>query len=147
MLTLYTDGSCWPNPSANGGWSFVVYDQGEEIASQSGGAGEMTSNNRMEMTAVLRALEWLGDRSATVYSDSQYVVNGINSWVKGWERKDWMRMDRGRLVPVLNSDLWRALALARLPQHHITWCRGHSGITGNERADALAEAARTGVAI
>lgn len=148
MLNIYTDGSCWPNPSENGGWSFVVYDQGREIAARSGKAGAFTSNNRMEMTAMLRALMWLGDRPGIVHTDSQYVVNGLNSWCRAWQRRGWMRKDKAtkQLVPVLNADLWEVLMVARMPQHRVVWVKGHAGILGNERADALAEAARMGVA-
>lgn len=148
MLTIYTDGSCWPNPSDNGGWAFVVYDGEREVHALSGAAEGATSNNRMEMTAMLRALMWLGDRPATLYTDSRYVVNGLNSWARAWMRNGWRRRDKdtGELLPVKNADLWEVMMIARLRQHRVAWCRGHAGITGNERADALAEAARMGVA-
>lgn len=71
MIEIYTDGSCWPNPSANGGWSFVVYENGHEICTFSGKADSLTSSNRMEQTAMLRALLWLGDRAAVLHSDSR----------------------------------------------------------------------------
>ena len=147
MLSVYTDGSCLPNPSEHGGWSFVVYDDGREIATLSGKAESMTTSNRMEMTAMLSALMWLGERPGIVHSDSQYVVNGINSWCRSWARRGWMRKDKAtkQLVPVPNADLWQAMLAARMPQHRIAWCRGHAGILGNERADELAEAARMGV--
>lgn len=148
MLNIYTDGSCWPNPSANGGWSFVVYDQGREVAAVSGKADAFTSNNRMEMTGMLRALMWLGDRPGTVHTDSQLVVYGLNSWARKWMRNGWMRKDKAtkQMVPVLNADLWEVMMVARMPQHRVVWVKGHAGILGNVRADALAEAARMGVA-
>ena len=148
MIEIYTDGSCWPNPSANGGWSFVAYENGREIFSTSGKAQEgRTTSNRMELTGMLRALMWLGDRPGRVYSDSRYVVDGLNQWMSAWARRGWMRRDQStrELLPVMNSDLWQVLAIAKQPHHSVSWVKGHAGIEGNERADRLAEAARTGV--
>ncbi|KWT72262.1 MULTISPECIES: ribonuclease H [unclassified Variovorax] len=146
MIEIYTDGACWPNPSANGGWGFVAYANGAEIHTANGAAEGLTTNNRMEMTAMLRAMMWLGGRPGRIHSDSQYVVNGLNSWCKGWERRGWMRKDKGAMVPVMNADLWQVMVIARMPQHQIQWVKGHAGIMGNERADQLADAACRGVA-
>lgn len=147
MIEIYTDGSCWPNPSANGGWSFVVYENGREIHTGSGKAEGHTTNNRMEITGVLRALMWLGDRPARLYSDSRYVVDGINLWCPAWLRNNWQRRDKAtkQLKPVMNADLWEVMLIARQRQHSISWVKGHAGIEGNERADKLAETARIGV--
>lgn len=146
MIDIYTDGSCWPNPSSHGGWSFVVYENGQEVHAASGKAEGSTSSNRMELTAMLRALMWLGGRSGRVYSDSRYVVDGLNLWCRSWSRRGWMRRDKdtNELQPVKNADLWEVLMIAKMPQHAVTWIKGHAGIAGNERADQLAEAAREG---
>ena len=148
MIEVYTDGACWPNPSTNGGWSFVAYENGVEIKAVNGRTDGLTTNNRMEMTAMLRALMWLGDRPARLHTDSQLVVYGLNSWCKAWQRRGWQRKDKKtkELVPVLNADLWQVMVIARMPQHQIQWVKGHAGILGNERADQLAESACRGVA-
>jgi ribonuclease HI len=147
MIEIYTDGSCWPNPSADASWAFVAYQNGREIYSTSGRADDHTTGNRMELTAVLRALMWLGDRPGRVFSDSTYVVDGVNLWCRAWERRQWQRRDKatGTLQPVKHADLWQVLMIAKMPQHSVSWVKGHAGIEGNERADALAEAARVGV--
>ena len=146
MIEIYTDGSCWPNPSANGGWSFVAYENGREIHTGTGKAEGVTSSNRMEQTAMLRALLWLGDRPARLHSDSRYVVDGLNLWSAKWIRNGWMRKDKAtkKLEKVMNADLWEVLVIARQAQHDVRWVRGHAGNVGNERADGLAEAARMG---
>lgn len=147
MIEIYTDGACWPNPSTNGGWSFVAYENGREIFSINGKADGPTTNNRMELVGMLRALMWLGDRPARLHTDSQYVVSGLNSWCAAWARRGWQRKDKatGTLQPVMNADLWQVLMIARQSQHTICWVKGHTGVEGNERADALATAARMGV--
>jgi ribonuclease HI len=144
MIEIYTDGSCWPNPSADGSWAFVVYKDGKEIYAASGRAEGLTTGNRMELTAMLRALMWLGDRPGRLYSDSRYVVDGINLWCPAWIRRGWQRVDKAtkKLQPVMNADLWQVMAIARQRQHSISWVKGHAGIVGNERADQLAEIAR-----
>jgi ribonuclease HI len=143
-LEVYADGSCLPNPG-RGGWAFVVFQNGAEIHVGTGQA-DATTNNRMEITAVLKAIEWLGDRPARIYSDSQYVVNGGTSWCKAWVKRGWMRKDKHTkaLQPVVNTDLWQRLMAARHDGHSLHWVRGHSTSAGNIRADALAEAARRG---
>lgn len=135
-LVIYSDGACEPNPGG-GGWGFVVYRDGVEIHSESGGAAE-TTNNIMEMTGALMALRWFAERGVVeplrLFSDSQYVVKGCNEWRAGWKKKGWMR---GRKT-LSNAELWQELdeALTLVPIH-LEWCRGHSGIIGNERADEL----------
>jgi ribonuclease HI len=136
-LVVYTDGACEPNPG-RGGWAFVVYDSGTEIHSESGGESRST-NNIMEMTAVLRALEWLKENgystNVTIYSDSQYVVKGCMLWRHGWRKKGWHRSSGGE---VANVDLWKELSiLLDSMKIRVEWCKGHAGITGNERADEL----------
>lgn len=142
MINIYTDGACEPNPGA-GGWAFVVFDgQGVETLTRNGG-DVSTTNNIMEMTAVLAALELAAinakPENVTIYSDSQYVVKGCNEWRHGWAKKGWTR---GKSA-LANADLWQAIAAAHdaFPCQ-IIWVRGHSGIPGNERADELAEQGR-----
>ncbi|HEV7246573.1 MAG TPA: ribonuclease H [Shinella sp.] len=136
-IHVFADGAAVPNPGA-GGWAFVVYDDGREVHSASG-AAPATTNNRMELAAVLAALEWItenaAERPVALYSDSRYAVDGCNSWRHGWKLKKWMR----GVSPVINADLWQAIdaALTDRPQD-LTWCKGHSGIRGNVRADKLA---------
>lgn len=145
-IVIYTDGACEPNPG-KGGWGFVVYDAGVEIHTATGGDASST-NNIMEMTGVKMALEWLMTRGApaTVISDSQYVVKGCNEWRHGWKARGWRRVvDRkyGKLEPIKNAELWKEIdALLRLVSVKIEWCKGHSGIAGNERADELSNIGR-----
>lgn len=137
---VFADGACEPNPGP-GGWAFIVYEDGREVHSASG-AAPVTTNNRMELAAVLAALEWISENAAgrpvALYSDSQYVVKGCNEWRHGWKRKGWMR----GAAPVLNADLWQAIDAALgnglRTQPVIRWVKGHSGIRGNVRADKLA---------
>lgn len=139
-LVIYTDGSCEPNPGA-GGWAFVVFADGQEVA-QCSGTDARTTNNRMEMTAVLEAIKWLAGRPAEILSDSQYVVKGITSWSAAWKRMGWKRKQGSRLVDVPNADIWQAIDAMRLHGQTLYWVRGHNGNPGNERADELAEMAR-----
>jgi ribonuclease HI len=96
----------------------------------------------MEMTGVLQALHWAGEQACTIYSDSQYVVNGLNKWSKKWARNGWKLGKMAQSKPVKNRDLWVDLTNAQRPQHALAWVRGHNGDVGNERADYLAENAR-----
>ncbi|HEX4883384.1 MAG TPA: ribonuclease HI [Casimicrobiaceae bacterium] len=133
-VVIYTDGACKGNPGP-GGWGALLVAGGHEKAMHGGEAA--TTNNRMELTAVIRALESLKRPcEVDVYTDSQYVKNGIQSWIHTWKRNGWKTSDR---KPVKNAELWRELdelcARHTLRWH---WVRGHSGHDGNERADALA---------
>lgn len=136
-LVVYADGACEPNPGA-GGWGFVVYRDGQEIHSACGGDDDAT-NNTMELTAALRALQWLTQNvvrePVRLLTDSTYVVDGCNSWRHGWKRKGWKR---GPDKPLANPELWQALdaALIAFPLK-LEWVKGHCGIIGNERADEL----------
>ncbi|MEN9775818.1 MAG: hypothetical protein RL322_2888 [Pseudomonadota bacterium] len=133
-VEIYTDGACKGNPGP-GGWGAVLKYGGRERELL--GAEPHTTNNRMELTAVIRALEAL-TRSVevVVHTDSQYVQKGISEWLPRWKARGWKTSDR---KPVSNVDLWQQLdALAA--QHRIDWrwVRGHAGHPENERADALA---------
>jgi ribonuclease HI len=133
-VVIYTDGACKGNPGP-GGWGALLQYDGKEL--EIFGGDSATTNNRMELTAVIRALESLRRRCLVViYTDSQYVKNGIQTWIHGWKKNGWKTSDR---KPVKNEDLWRELdALVALHDIEWHWVRGHNDTPGNERADALA---------
>lgn len=132
---VFTDGSCEPNPGP-GGWGWVWVDDGEILAEGHGGEPD-TTNNRMELTALIEAMQALpDDRDVVVYSDSQLCVKTINEWAPGWEARGWKRKGG----PIKNLDLVKKLlALARAkPRVELRWIRAHDGTRWNEYADALA---------
>lgn len=135
-VTIYTDGACKGNPGP-GGWGVVLQSAAGTRELFDGDPN--TTNNRMEMLAVIKGLEALTQPSAvTLFLDSQYVRKGITEWISGWKRKGW-RTAAGE--PVKNVELWQRLdALVQGGGHHIDWrwVKGHAGDPGNERADALA---------
>ena len=134
IVEIYTDGSCKGNPGP-GGWGVRIEQEGR-IREYHGGEAT-TTNNRMELLAVIRALETL-DRGtrARLHTDSQYVQLGISSWIHDWKRRGWRTSDK---KPVKNVDLWRRLdELAAAHEIEWIWVRGHEGNAGNERADELA---------
>jgi ribonuclease HI len=140
VVEVWTDGGCKPNPGP-GGWAAILRFRGVE--KEMSGAEPATTNNRMELTAAAAALEALKRPCRVVlHTDSEYVKNGVTRWHTGWVRKNW-RSSTGD--PVKNMDLWKRL-LAAAAQHKIEWrwVRGHAGDVMNERADALATAAREG---
>jgi ribonuclease HI len=133
-VVIHTDGACKGNPGPGGWGALLEYDgRRKELF----GGEPQTTNNRMELVAVIRALEAL-TRAADVeiYTDSQYVKNGIESWIHGWKRNGWKTSDR---KDVKNADLWRELDLLAA-RHRVRWhwVRGHDDNPGNERADELA---------
>ena len=133
-VTIYTDGACKGNPGP-GGWGALLRIGAHVKELHGGEAG--TTNNRMELTAVIRALEALSRRcSVRLHTDSQYVQKGITLWIHSWKRRGWRTADK---QPVKNVDLWQRLE-ALAGQHDIEWIwvKGHAGHPGNERADALA---------
>jgi ribonuclease HI len=134
LVRIYADGACKGNPGP-GGWGAILQSDGRE--KELFGGEPHTTNNRMELTAVIRALEALQRASRVeVYTDSQYVQKGISEWIADWKRRGWRTADK---KPVKNEDLWRELdGLAA--EHRISWhwVRGHAGHPENERADALA---------
>jgi ribonuclease HI len=149
QINIYTDGGCSGNPGP-GGWAFVILSGGSIITEKNGGAPE-TTNNRMELTAVIRALETLPlidtggpvTEGITVFTDSQYVQKGISEWIAGWKRKGWITSAK---QPVKNVDLWKKLdALAApLAADYLLkwkWVKGHAGNPLNERCDALVQEA------
>ena len=136
-VEIYTDGACRGNPGPGGWAAFLSVDGREkEIA----GAEALTTNNRMELTAVIRALESLRRPvSARVFTDSQYVRRGITEWLTAWKARGWLTADR---KPVKNQDLWQRLEeLAAAHRIEWRWVPGHAGVPGNERVDRLANQA------
>jgi ribonuclease HI len=133
-VDIYTDGACSGNPGP-GGWG-VLLRAGEREKELCGGEAA-TTNNRMELTAVIRALEALKRPAAVrVHTDSQYVQKGISEWIHNWKRRGWKTADR---QPVKNVDLWQQLdAVAARHTVEWHWVKGHAGHAENERADELA---------
>jgi len=131
---IYTDGACKGNPGP-GGWGALLRWGSHE--KKLFGGEQATTNNRMELMAVIRALQTLTRQSqVVVHTDSQYVQKGISEWLTAWKARGWLTADR---KPVKNADLWRELE-AQVARHEVQWrwVRGHSGHPENERADALA---------
>jgi ribonuclease HI len=130
-VDIYTDGACRGNPGP-GGWAAVLSAGGRE--KEISGAQQLTTNNRMELQAVIQV---------RLYTDSQYVRRGILEWLPQWKARGWKTADR---KPVKNQDLWQQLETAAAP-HRIEWhwVPGHAGVPGNERCDALANAAIDGL--
>jgi ribonuclease HI len=134
VVEIYSDGACRGNPGP-GGWGVLLRANGAEKELFGGEAG--TTNNRMELMAVIRALEALKRRSRVkLYTDSLYVMKGITIWILDWKRRGWRTADK---KPVKNEDLWRRLdELAAKHDIEWHWVRGHAGHPENERADRLA---------
>ena len=133
-VVIYTDGACSRNPGP-GGWGVVMRWQDREREMH--GGDPLTTNNRMELMAAIRALEALKRPSkVSLYTDSKYLLDGITKWIAGWQRNGWLTSAR---KPVKNDDLWRRLVEA-MSRHEVTWLwvKGHAGDPGNERADELA---------
>jgi ribonuclease HI len=137
VVEVYADGACKGNPGP-GGWGVLLRAGGAE--KELFGGEHRTTNNRMELTAVIRALEALKRRcTVRLYTDSQYVQKGISQWIHDWKRRGWRTADK---KPVKNEDLWRRLdELAGGHDIEWHWVRGHAGHPENERADALANRA------
>lgn len=133
-VTIYTDGACKGNPGPGGWGAWLVSGAHDK---ELWGGQPQTTNNRMELTAVIEALAALKSRSSVdLHLDSEYVRQGITSWIHNWKRRGWRTAD-GK--PVKNEDLWRRLDdLAQSHQVRWHWVKGHNGHPGNERADALA---------
>lgn len=141
-IDIYTDGACSSNPG-KGGWAYVIInkDGGLELERASG-AEKITTNNRMELSAVINALKKAEhyfpspDGVLSVYTDSQYVQQGISSWIFNWKKNNWKTAAK---QPVKNKDLWQELdALSQTLKPKWNWIKGHTGNTYNELCDALA---------
>ncbi|MCL2277161.1 MAG: ribonuclease HI [Treponema sp.] len=149
-LKIFTDGGCSGNPGP-GGWAYVMVIQtfqGTRILSREKGAEKETTNNRMEMTAVINALRALKTRTdvprqAVIYTDSQYVKKGITEWIHTWKRNSWKTSDK---KPVKNRELWIELdSLAAEFPLKWEWIKGHAGNEYNEMCDAMTQEAIAGV--
>jgi len=139
IKSIYTDGACSGNPGP-GGWG-VVACYADDSVQELGGAVPATTNNRMEMQAAIAALKLLTEshqsQPVTLYTDSEYLINGITKWIKGWKKKNW-KTSQGN--PVINQDLWETLDALNSPRIQWQYVRGHAGNWGNERCDAIARA-------
>ena len=141
-IKIYTDGGCWGNPGP-GGWAYRLLT--DDTALEGKGGEPATTNNRMELTAVIKALETVRDNPemsglpVSVHTDSQYVKNGITSWIETWSRNGWRTAAK---KPVKNQDLWMPLKdLRDSLQVTWAWVKGHAGHPENERCDALVQEA------
>jgi ribonuclease HI len=136
ILTIYTDGACSGNPGP-GGWG-VLLQYGDKEKTLKGG-DPSTTNNRMEMTAAIKAIEAINETytgEIILWTDSTYVMKGITEWIHGWKKKNWIKSDK---KPVINSDLWKVLDNLNSQKNiQWNWVKGHAGVEGNERADELA---------
>ena len=136
-VTIYTDGACSGNPGP-GGWAAILeYNGTEKMIS---GGEESTTNNRMELTAVIEALALLKEPCIVeLWSDSKYVIDGLSKgWAKGWQKRGWIKSDK---KPALNPDLWeRLLALCDVHTLHYHWVKGHADTAENNRCDEMAVA-------
>jgi ribonuclease HI len=136
ILTIYTDGACSGNPGP-GGWG-VLLQYGDKEKTLKGG-DPSTTNNRMEMTAAIKAIEAINETytgEIILWTDSTYVMKGITEWIHGWKKKNWVKSDK---KPVINTDLWKVLDNLNSQKNiQWNWVKGHAGVEGNERADELA---------
>ncbi len=141
-IDIFTDGACKGNPGP-GGWGAILRMGGHE--KELSGSEPATTNNRMEMTAVIRALNALTEScDVRLHTDSRYVIDGMTKWIEGWKRKGWINASK---QPVRNADLWHELIEAT-QRHNLRWewVKGHNGHAENERADRLASDAAKSVA-
>jgi ribonuclease HI len=133
-IDIYTDGACRGNPGPGGWGALLIYKDADKAIY----GGEIdTTNNRMEMTAIIEALKIVKmDCNITLYTDSKYVMDGITKWLPNWKKKGWITSNK---KPVKNKDLWQILEEI-ISTHNIEWqwVKGHAGIPGNEKADELA---------
>ncbi len=135
-VVIYTDGACDPNPGP-GGWAALLQFRGNEKVLA--GSEPETTNNRMELTAAVMALQALKEPCQVhLYTDSEYLQRGITEWLAGWKRRGWRRKDG----PLANADLWQGLDQA-MQEHQVEWrwVKGHAGDQNNQRVDYLAKRA------
>jgi len=142
-IFLFTDGACCGNPGP-GGWACILHQKSTGLTKEFSGGEKQTTNNQMEMLAVIEGLEKLKKIPTRVHvlSDSQYVIKGATEWMENWKRHGWKRKTKHGWQPVKNEDLWKTID-ELMQKHHITfeYIPGHSGHPENERCDKLAVAA------
>lgn len=135
-VTIYTDGACSGNPGP-GGWGALLMSGSRE--KEIFGGEDLTTNNRMELMAAIKALEAMRPGYTgpiTLWTDSVYVKDGITKWIIGWKKRGWKKADK---KPVVNMDLWKTLDALNADRNvEWKWVKGHAGVEGNERADELA---------
>lgn len=136
-IKLYCDGGCYPNPGL-GTWAFVCLEPYVEMS----GHDPSTTSNRMELTAIIKAIEFVlsqkNGRMIHIFTDSKYSRNGFTNWMHAWSENNWKRKDKGELVDVKNRDLWETLYKFDKANHiTIEWVKGHNGNEYNEMADQL----------
>ncbi len=141
-VQLFTDGACSGNPGP-GGWAFILRDCKTKKELTGSGGDRDTTNNRMEMQAVIEGLSALKKQCRVeLYSDSSYVLQGLQKWMLGWKKNGWVRREKGKAKPIKNVELWKELDglvnKHRISFHHV---KGHSGHPENERCDEMAVAA------
>jgi ribonuclease HI len=147
VVWLFTDGACLGNPGP-GGWAYILRDVRSGKEKRASGASASTTNNRMELTAVIEGLKALRRPcEVRLFTDSQYVSRGLQEWLPRWKQQGWARREDRRKAPLKNADLWKALdQLVR--RHHVTchFVRGHAGHPENEECDRMAHEAAARVA-
>jgi len=143
LIQLFTDGACSGNPGP-GGWGYILKHPASGKLVENSGADVMTTNNRMELTAVIEGLRHIKEpASVEIYSDSKYVLDGLDSWLDNWIKRGWKTASK---KPVKNEELWRALdELRKVHTLSFHWVRGHDGHPENERCDELAVEARESI--
>jgi ribonuclease HI len=143
-VLLFTDGACSGNPGP-GGWAYILKHPASGKVKEASGFERETTNNRMELMAVIQGLGALTrpDVFVEVLTDSEYVRKGMDEWMASWKRNGWKRREKGKLVPIKNDDLWKQLdeLMAKHPRMKLTRVAGHSGHPENDRCDELAVAA------
>ncbi len=140
QVKIYTDGACSGNPGP-GGWGALL--RFRKIEKELSGSEAATTNNRMELTAAVKAFEALKEScQVDIYTDSEYLKKGITDWINNWKKLDWRRGSPGKTRPLANADLWKHLDQV-ISDHDVNWhwVRGHAGHSENERVDRLAAAA------
>lgn len=139
-IRLFTDGACSGNPGP-GGWAYILQHAASGTEREGSGGAPDTTNNRMELMAVIEGLRAIKRPSVVeIHADSQYVLKGLNEWMDGWKARGWTRGKKRE--PVMNVDLWKILdELRREHELEFNWIRGHAGHPENERCDAMAVAA------
>lgn len=142
FVQLFSDGACSGNPGP-GGWAYILRHPATGREKEASGGAAQTTNNQMELSAVIEGLRALTARSRVeVVTDSAYVANGAAEWLPGWKRNGWKRKEKGRLKPLKNVELWQQLdQLLAAHDVRFTVIKGHSGHVENERCDQLAVAA------